>query len=361
MRLGFINILKLLFAFEVCFYHFFNVLSPNPYFPLGDLAVEVFVLIAGMFFFMGYERKKGTAQPVTAYGHLKKRFLRFLPLSLLGFMLALAVQLFLTESAGEALTLSELGETLSGGVWDVLMIKMNGMNDNLSLLNVPAWTLSAMLLSEFLICALICHNEALFCNVIAPFVILIGLGIWRHIPKATHSLWIGFTTVGLLRVFLLYCLSLYGYRLAVRIKAISFTVRGTAALTAAEFLCYLGSCSIILTQTSRNWRWVATLLFLFAVAFSVSGKSYSAKWFPGGKRTDRLGEWSMGIYLTHYPVMQLFRAWYPGETVLGQLPAFAASVLVASVVFVVLVRLCTDLCQRICRKLTARWIQSSPP
>jgi len=39
---------------------FFNVVSPNPYFPLGDLTVEVFVLIAGIFL----RRSQKSANPV---------------------------------------------------------------------------------------------------------------------------------------------------------------------------------------------------------------------------------------------------------------------------------------------------------
>lgn len=91
MRIAFITIIKLIFSFIICFYHFFNVLSPNPYLPMGDLGVELFVLIAGTFFFTGWYKNKGTVDdPHTSYkysspyGYLKKRFLRLLPYSFFG-------------------------------------------------------------------------------------------------------------------------------------------------------------------------------------------------------------------------------------------------------------------------------------
>ncbi|MBR4069037.1 MAG: hypothetical protein IKK08_10490 [Clostridia bacterium] len=98
MRIGFVDLIKLLFAFIVCFYHFFNVISPNPYFPLGDLTVELFVLVAGVFLWRGLESQNSSAQ--FPYAFLKKRFLRFFPYSLAGFLIAFAVKIYLTASQG---------------------------------------------------------------------------------------------------------------------------------------------------------------------------------------------------------------------------------------------------------------------
>lgn len=226
------------------------------------------------------------------------------------------------------------------------MIKMNGLNNNMPVLNVPAWTLSAMLLSEFVIYALLYNSETLFRTLIVPCTIIVGLGVWRHIPKGNYEIWLGFTTFGMFRVFILYCLSLYCFELVKYLKAKLFTKKGVIALTVVEVICYIIPLLIIVRETSRNYRWIGTLLLLFAVAISVCEKSFSTRMVLDRKWTEWIGEYSMGIYLTHYPIMQLFRALYPGEAVLGQFIPFVISVLVAAAVFVKIVNALIRFCHR---------------
>lgn len=336
MRIGFVDLIKLLFSFIVCYYHFYNVTSPNPYWPLGDVAVELFVLIAGVFFFAGLQHKAEKGITESPYAYLKKRFCRFFPYSFWGYLLAFAAAIYLSVQSGTPVTGADVGDWLSDGIWDVLMVKMNGMNSNQPFLNTPAWTLSAMLISEFTIHSLLYNNKKLFETFIAPSVILVGLGFWRHIPSASHQLWIGFTTFGLLRVFILYCLSWYCFKLFQRLQKLSLTRFGRLGITASEILAYLWAIMIMTSQTSRNYRWVATLLLFFSVAVSISGKSYTAKAIPFSKWT---GEFSMGIYLTHYPIMKIFRAWFPGTEVLEYVLPFSLVVILASFLFCVILRI----------------------
>ena len=72
----------------------------------------------------------------------------------------------------------------------------------------------------------------------------------------------------------------------------------------------------------------------------------SVRLFPPRKWTAYLGEWSMGVYLTHYPIMRVFRTLYPGEAVLAHLPAYLAVVAAAAVAFGLVVRLVKMLCTR---------------
>ena len=361
MRIGFVDLTKLVFAFIVCFYHFFNVVSPNPYFPLGNLTVELFVLIAGVFFFLGIEKQlTRTAELQSPYAFLKKRFLRFLPYSLAGFMLAFAVKFYLEYSPKTGISLGTLGSWLSDGLWEILMIKMNGMNNNQSMLNVPAWTLSAMLISEFFAYACFYNSKKLYTTLIAPLSIVIGLGVWRHIPKASHQLWMGYTTFGVFRVWLLYCLSWYCCQLMIRIKETPWTKSGKAFLTVSEFFCYAFSLLIIVTQTTRNYRWAATLLLFAAAAISISGRSASASMIRSKKLIFWIGELSMGVYLTHYPIMQVFRAWYPGRAVLDHFAVFVCVVIAAAAAFAVSVVYAKSLFAVCYRKITSKLIAAQP-
>lgn len=58
MRIGSVDVYKFFFSWVICFYHFYNAVSPNPYFPMGETVVELFVLISGVFFYMGWEKTK---------------------------------------------------------------------------------------------------------------------------------------------------------------------------------------------------------------------------------------------------------------------------------------------------------------
>lgn len=348
MRIGSVDIYKFFFSWVICLYHFYNAVSPNPYFPMGEIVVELFVLISGVFLYMGWERKKAAicgedtflhGIGISPYEYLKHRFLRFLPYSTTGFAFAFGVRGWLYAQGGESVTARRILTWLSDDIWEILMIKMNGMNNNSALLNVPAWTISAMLIAEFVVFALLVNHEKLFTTFVCPCVILIGYGYWRHIPKGNHEIWIGFTTFGLLRVFVLVCLSWYCWRLVLRLRAVRFTPVGIAFLTVSEVSLYLGALALLMNFDSRNFRWVITLMFLLAVAISVSGASFTKKIFPAGKVSRALGELSMGIYLTHYPIMRVYKhIWPQPYDMFSHKFSFIAVVFAAAVVFCVVSR-----------------------
>lgn len=319
MKIGSIDVYKFFFSLIVCFYHFYNVVSPNPHLPLGDAAVEFFVIASGVFFFMGWERKKqkylqnnnNSIEDISPYSFLKRRFLRFLPYTTAGYILAFFVRAWINSENGISVTFQGIIKWLSDDIWEILLIKMNGMNDNNHLLNVPVWTISAMIIVEFIIFAFLTYKEKLFYYIICPLSIIIGFGYWRHIPKANHEVWLGFTTFGVLRVFLLTCLSYYCWELIKKIRETNYSKIKTIFLTLCEFLLYFSAVAIMMNYESRNFRWLATISLFFAIGISVSGKSHTSKFFPAGKITSFLTELSMGIYLTHYPILRIYKHLWP--------------------------------------------------
>ena len=346
MRIGSVDIYKFFFSWIICFYHFYNAVYPNPHFPSGEVAVELFVLISGVFLFMGWERKKARCPAVgstpsasaelSPYAYLKRRFLRFLPYIVIGFVLAFGVRAWLFVQEGNAINLRQVVNWLSDDIWEILMVKMNGMNNNAALLNVPAWTVSAMLIAEFIVFALLVNWEKVFTTLICPCVILFTYGYWRHMPKANHDIWIGYTTFGLLRVFMLICLSWYCWQLVKRLKETRFTRTGSVLLGVAELLLYALAVVLLMNFDSRNIRWVITLLFFLAVAISISGASFTQKLFPMSKLSQWLGEMSMGIYLTHYPIMRIYKyLWPDAHEMFRHKFSFLAVVFAASVLFCV--------------------------
>lgn len=350
MRIGSVDVYKFFFSWIICFYHFYNAVSPNPHFPMGEVVVELFVLISGVFLYMGWERKKVSCSQggdgysltvdISPYSYLKRRFLRFLPYTVTGFALAFGVRAWLVAQEGKLIDLRQVLNWLSDDIWEILMVKMNGMNNNAALLNVPAWTVSAMLIAEFLVFALLVNWEKVFTTLICPCAILFGYGYWRHMPSANHDVWIGFTTFGLLRVFVLVCLSWYCWQLVKRLQATRFTQTGRTLLGISELLLYAGAVVLLMNFDSRNFRWVITLMFFLAVAISISGASFTRKLLPMSKVTQWLGEMSMGIYLTHYPIMRIYKHLWPNaEEMFQHKLSFLAVVFAASVLFCVVSRL----------------------
>lgn len=367
MRIGSVDVYKFCFSWVICFYHYYNLSSPNPHFPMGEVAVELFVLISGVFLYMGWERKKqkqlqsrGTENTLSPYAYLKHRYLRFLPCTLVGFVLAFGVRTWMFTQQGDAVDLQQTLTWLSKDVWEMFLVSMNGINNNAKLLNVPVWTVSAMLIAEFVAFSLLDNKEKLFTTLICPCVILFAYGYWRHMPSANHELWIGFTTFGVLRVFALVCLAWYCWQLIKRMRQTQFTKVGSILLGICEILLYFGALVLMMNFDTRYFRWIITAMFFFAVAISISGASFTCSLLPAGRITQYLGELSMGIYLTHYPIMLIFRfVLVEPENVYRHKFTFLAVVLVAAVLFCLLARLAEKCGQRFLRLLKKVFVSTN--
>ena len=119
------------------------------------------------------------------------------------------IRIYRTATQGGEINVHKILQWLSGDIWEILLIKMTGLNNDNGFLNGPAWSLSAMLIAEFFVLLILVRWEKHFATCIAPLMLMVGFGFWRHIPVAAHELWIGFTTFGVLRVVLLNCIAYY--------------------------------------------------------------------------------------------------------------------------------------------------------
>lgn len=221
------------------------------------------------------------------------------------------------------------------------MIKMNGMGitDSVGLLNVPVWTISAILIVEFIVFALLLNWEKAFTTFICPCSILVGFGLWSQFENINYKNWIGFTTFGVLRVFIVMCLSFYCCKLISNIENIKLTAGGKIFLSAVEWLLYGASLYLIMNFNTRPFRWLTILIFFFAVAITMSGNCYSNRIFSHSKITDYLGEMSLGLYLTHYPIYRMFKSvWIEPYEMFRHKLLYGAVVLIAANIFLWVVK-----------------------
>lgn len=339
------DVLRFFWCWEIAFFHFYNKADPNPHFPNGVLGVEFFVLTAGVFFYMGWERTKQTRTEGDlvyypwVYG--KKRFFRFFEYAFPATLLAAIAKRIYIISGGAMPSAHDLLANVSKDIWEFLLVEMGGLNNDAATLIGPAWTISSMLIAEVFILCLLVRWEKHCASWIFPFAILIGYGWWRHLDSAAVVLWHGFSTFGTIRVFLLMCCAYYSSRMLLHMRDWKLSAFGKALLTAIEIALFILTVLLVMRYNSRYTRYFATLLFAFQIPLVLSSQSYI-----GGlvkrytKLTSYLGELSFGVYLVHEPVLAIFvHRWPDPYEMFSHKYEFLLIVAVISVAFIPLCKL----------------------
>lgn len=270
----------------------------------GYYAVEYFLLTAGVFLFLSFGRGEESGTLRTPAQYLSNRFQRFFLWNVTAFLLVVFVKRILCEPVT---SLSSWADFFAEDIWEILMVKFNGMNNNNMLVNSPAWTISSMLIVGFLIWTFMYYYKNLFLHIIVPISLIIGFGYWTHIPTADHQLWIGFTTFGTFRTWLIMCLGYYCIPMSQKLSAVAFNKRGKFLLSSLELLIHVFAVIIIFKRAQRYYQWLITLLFMLSLAIAMSGHSYLTVLCNKLSCCKLFGELSFSIYLSHIAVIILYR------------------------------------------------------
>lgn len=300
-----IQLFKFLYAWVIVIYHLASSTAITC--EGGYCGVEYFLLVAGVFLFLSFEKGAETGKLRTPVQYAVKRFGRFFPWSLIAFLLAAAVERIWLHPTN---SLAAWADYFAGDIWEILLLKWNGMNNNAYLLNPPAWTLSAMLIVGFFIWTMMYYYKKPFVNLIMPLVLVVGFGYWMHLPSANTETWIGFTTFGTFRTLLIMCLGFYCIPMAKKLGAQQLNRRGKCALTVVEILIHVCAFGIMIVRGERYYQWLLTLMFMISIAIAMSGHSYLAKATENSKIIQLLGDVGMSIYLVHVTVIRVFRAYF---------------------------------------------------
>ncbi|MBD5162602.1 MAG: acyltransferase [Oscillibacter sp.] len=303
-RNGVIDILKFIFSIVIVLYHFYQ--ATYEHFGMGSLAVEFFAIVSGVYFFSMFYRTSNENKD--AYVYIKKRFLRFFPYTTLAFFITAIVRLYVSEGT----TLSKLGQWAAADIWEIFLVKMGGLNNGANVLNAPAWYISAMLIVEFVVLHLLINCEQNYKRFFIPISLLIGYGWWQNYEASgpAPGMWIGFTTFGVLRIYLATCVSYYAYLISVHLKKITITKCGKTLLTIVESGCYILAFVIFMWGWSRYYNWALILLFTVGVGITHSGASYSVQMIRPNKITAYLGRLSFSIFLIQWAVLKLYGHMY---------------------------------------------------
>lgn len=317
-----IDLWKFIYCWFIVFFHFYN--DPRIHFIGGRYSVDFFLLTAGLFFFQGLEKNPD----MPPHKRIAKRFWRLFPWSLTAFIFTFIVIRVVINGAS-AVTLIK---GMSSYIWEVLLVKMNGLNQGSALLNVPAWTISSMLLTEIVMVGLFATHKKTFIHVILPVTLILGFGFWCNYGATSMPDWTGFTAFGTLRAWLVYGCAYYCLRAGEYLRDVNFNRRGELCLTVLETLCHVFAVAAMLFTASKYFLWCTLAAFFVAIAISMSGHSL---WNRALRKlsglTGRLGAFSLSIYLTHWPVRRYFEYLYPdsGERY-SRVFLFIAAVLICS-------------------------------
>ena len=216
MRNKSIDAYKFLFCLIITLLHFYK--GSNAHLIGGGIAVEFYVMCAAWFFYKKLDvvaQREGEEQSATVgidnIAYIKHRFLRFFPYTTVALLLVFFVnRIWLYTYNGGMLSIGKVYRWFSRDIWDYLLLSLSGINAGSGMLNGPLWTISSMLICEFIIWGLYQANKKVFRTLIAPISVLFVLSFWKNIEgTADNDLWLGFTTWGTLRVFGCYSLTLF--------------------------------------------------------------------------------------------------------------------------------------------------------
>lgn len=249
-RNGFVDIQKFFYAWIVVILHFYSYTSEHLL--GGGSAVEFFLIASGAFFFAGYKKKTENMGVEERLNYpvqfIRRRLLRFLPYTLPAFIFGFIVTIIIAK--GE-MGIRNIIDFLVRNIWEIPLITMSGINAGKSMINGVSWTISAMLIAEFVILNFLVRNEKLFRSFLAPVLILIGCGFWAQLDDPYHFIWHGFTTFGVIRAFIMTSIGIYAWEASRWLSKINFTKSGRAVLTFIELSLHIVAVITMTYSSSR--------------------------------------------------------------------------------------------------------------
>ena len=305
-RNGFMDVMRLGFAGLLIMYHFYY--SGQKHFPGGAFGVEFFTILAGFLMFSAWDRHHVSEQPLDErqrywLGYMKKRYVRFFWYGLPAFIFTFLVIRIWRDNICDIAGVSDM---LSKDIWEVLLIKMNGLNRGNGVLNAPAWTMSCMLFSEFFILGMLTFAGKQFLAFLLPLSLIFCVGYWANNYTGMGEC-SAFFTIGMLRIYILTCLGIFSYWICKKMKATHFSRTGRWTLTILELLGYTICVLIMLHRKGIYYQLCFSLTIMMIVAVSFSGKSFAGSILPANGLTNFCAELSLNLYLSHWPIVAAFR------------------------------------------------------
>ena len=294
-RNGFLDFLKLLFAFIIVIGHgdtIYGSVNPNKLIPLASFGVEFFFLVSGAMLLRSFEKQKQSKSIANdTFEFMKHKIKGLCP----NYFVAWIV-LFIIINIG--INFKTIIFNFFKAIPELLFLKMAGM-PTLSF-NGNTWYISAMLLALLIIYPIIRKNKDFFIKYIAPTITIFGIGYLTYNYKTILVIeqWNGFMYAGVIRGIVEICMGCLAYEFSKKIKDINFSKFGKSLLTLLEIILYLGVIVLLFSYSFRHTLFVLLFVLMIALSITLSGNSFTGDVFKF-KIFNWMGEYSYSLYLGH--------------------------------------------------------------
>ena len=299
-RNGYVDVMKLIFAFMIADFHFGTGFLPG-----GYLAVEAFFMVSGFFMMKSMERIS-QSEPVgtTTVKFMYRKYKGLLPVLFVSMVIGfVAYAIIYNQTVGYTLKqipllIFEIFPLQTAGFIGVYVVGIS-------------WYLSSMFLAMAIIFPFLHKARSNFSLTVCPLIVLLGYGIIAARYGCIGGVGKGFLAYsviqeGVLRALAGCSLGCLIYEINKRIKDKKFTSFAKTVFTVAEAVAFIGIVCLMHYQPYSKYDFVVTFLFFGMLIIGISGISHTAcLWSP--KWTKHFGNISTLIVLNHYCWYDLLR------------------------------------------------------
>ncbi|WRS27305.1 acyltransferase [Oscillospiraceae bacterium MB08-C2-2] len=305
-----LNLLRMLFAFVVHMVHTSGLSPEDTYsypFTEGYLAVEFFFLLSGFFAVQSVQKSTivSRAEIMRIVWNKYRRIMCYvIPSTLIHYIL-----INLLEKPSPWVFV----RSLVYSVFEMALLPMSGVY--VTFLNLPLWYLSALFISLPFFMLLVQEWGESFLYIVAPSASLVLYG-YLCMRTGHIDIWAeqyGLISISLLRAFAGLCLGGCCYVLALRLKAVSFTIVGSRALACIQFMCFGIAFFYMYTHRYSKLDFLVIAIIAMGCIIVFSQKSsvnsvLNLPWF------NQLADYSLALYVSHWSIRTYIPILMPNAT-----------------------------------------------
>lgn len=294
-RIYSLDLLKLIFAYIIAFFHFGTTFSPGP-----TAAVQIFFVISGFFLARKYYAHSHGREDYDQWNytldHVKSLYPHYLlSLAMLfGYNLARALLYLVREPSWDSL------QAIARSFYELIpeLTLLHTSHTWYDPLNYPLWQISTLLIAGYFVYGLLCHNERLARKLLFPAAILMilsllstGVDIWGNY---------GPLFIPLLRAFCPMCIGVLAYYFTTTAYYKTLTKHKLAFNLAVLY----SLITIFVYAEYRNIFLVTTVVLLWGLweEHSWINKLLNHRLFRFS------GDLSLGVYMNHALISRFLKA-----------------------------------------------------
>lgn len=297
-RNGEIEFWRAVFCMIVFIYHVSIDCSAYPtLFQKGQIGVEFFFLLSGLFMTRSIDTKRDTASNKTlgldSIKFVIRKYVAFFPYHLFAFVVGFIIYIQKFD-----FHIIDFCQKVLLVIPQFFLFHLGGLTSEAKIVTVE-WYLSSMLIGMLIMYPLIRKFYDMYVHVIAPISSLSIMGLSymkRGSLLGSYNYWEGITTWGVLRAIFIMNLGCIAYEIAKYIMAKKLTPFSKVMISLLGLFGYLFTVFFCNFNFDEKVRFSLVLILMFSVAVSYSGINFYGRLFDNGF-CRYIGKLSLPMYL----------------------------------------------------------------